>query len=1037
MRTPMPRMNRRARVTLIVLAAVVVLFMLLGWLDDVWTNYLWFEQVKQPSVYTTQLWTRLGLFLVFAVVVGGVVAANLWLAFRTRPLLRFHSPEQQALERYRALLAPRFGLWLGLLAGLIGLFGGLSGQGRWQQWLLFHNAQPFGAKDPQFGVDIGFYVFRYPFWRYLVGVGFTTVVLSLIGALAVHYIFGGVRLQGTGERITTAARAQLTGLVAAFVLLKAVAYLLDKRGLLLAHNGGTNLWGAGYTDVTALLPAKEILAWISILVAIAIVVFSNAFIRNLVWPGIAIGLLVLSAIAIGGIYPAAVQAFTVKPNIRDKEAPYIQRSIDATRAAFGLSGVQPTVYSAKTQTPSENLAANAATVGNIRLLDPSVVSATYTQLQQVRGFYDFTQKLDIDRYTLAGKQQDYVMGVRELDYSKLPSQSNNWQIDHTIYTHGYGFVAAPANQAVCGGRPYFVSGFFDATSDQATQAAQQGCQAATDQIVVNQPRIYFGEGMGSYVVVGQPNGGRNVEYDHPTGQGEENPNNPNPSASASASPSTPAASPSTTGSPNPSGSVSAPAAPGGAAAQPGDQYVTYDGQGGVSVGSYWRRVLYAWQFKEFNFLISSVFNENSQVLYVRDPRERVEKVAPFLRLDGDPYPAVVDNKVVWVLDGYTTASTYPYSDQVDLRAATSDALTNEGTVPQAQENVNYLRNSVKATVDAYTGAVTLYQFDDSDPVIKAWNKAFGGDLIKPSSAIPSELRAHFRYPEDQFKVQRDLLTRFHVTDPSQFYSGQDFWQVPDDPADSTTGRTTGVKQAPYYLLAQFPGQDSATFQLTAAMTPRNRQNVLSALVSGYYDSDGKPTLKVLQVPSDSNVAGPTQAHQTMTNDNAVRSQITLLQGSADVEYGNLLSLPVDGGMLYVEPLYVKTHGEGTFPQLKYVLLNFGQYVGFDATLSGAITKLLEAAKNGQPSTESPPTGGNSPPNTGQPNSDAVNQALANLDKAIADLKAAQTSGDFAAYGNALKEVQDALAAYKAARDAQSGGGPTASMSPSVTASPTG
>lgn len=1021
-------MNRRARVTLIVLAAVVVFFILLGWLDDVWTNYLWFQQVQQTKVFTTQLWTRLGLFAVFGVVVGAVFLVNLWVAFRTRPLLRFHSPEQQSLERYRAVIAPRFGLWVGLLAALIGLFAGLSGQGHWQQWLLFHNSEPFGVKDPQYGVDVSFYVFRYPFWRYLVGVGFTTVVLSLLGALAVHYIFGGVRFQGAGERITTAARAQLTSLVAAFVLLKAVAYVLDKRGLLLAHNGGTNLYGAGYTDVTALLPAKEILIWISVVVAVAILIFSNAFIRNLVWPGIAIGLLVISAVAIGGIYPAAVQAFTVKPNIRDKEAPYIQRSIDATRAAFGLSGVQPVQYPASAVSPPADLATDATTVANIRLLDPSIVASTYTQLQQVRGFYDFTQKLDIDRYTLNGQLQDYVVGVRELDYSKLPSQSN-WQIDHTIYTHGFGLVAAPANQTVCLGQPYFVSGFFDAQAGQNAQAAQQGCQAANDLITVDQPRIYFGEGMGSYVVVGKAPGGTDSEYDRPTGQSDDG-STPSPAPSATPSPSgssTPSASP------NPSGSV-APSAP-ATTAQPGDQYVTYSGDGGVSVGSYWRRVLYAWQFKEFNFLISNVFNENSQILYVRDPRDRVEKIAPFLKLDGDPYPAVVGGKIVWVLDGYTTADTYPYSTQVDLRQATSDSLTNEGTVPQAQENVNYLRNSVKATVDAYTGQVTLYQFDDNDPVIKAWNKAFGGNLIKPSSEIPPELAAHFRYPEDQFKVQRDLLTRFHVTDPRQFYSGQDFWQVPDDPSGAAIGKSrAGAKQAPYYLLAQFPGETQTTFQLTAAMTPRNRQN-LSAVITGSYDANGKPVLRVLQLPSDNNVAGPGQADQKMTNDNGVRSQITLLQGSADLEFGNLLSLPVGGGMLYVEPLYVKTRGENTYPQLKYVLLNFGQYVGFDATLDGAVKQLLAAAAAG-PGTQPPPTTTNPPPTTG--NSAAVDQALAQLDQALKDLDAAQKSGDFAAYGKALQEVNDALNAYKAARAAESGTpSPTPSGSPSATPSPSG
>jgi uncharacterized membrane protein (UPF0182 family) len=964
-------MSRRGRVTLIVLACVVVLFVLLGWLVSAWTDWLWYSEVHYTTVFSTLLWTRAGLFLIFGLAMALLVAFNLWLAHRLRPLLRLHSPEQQTLDRYRSVLSPRIRLWIGIFAAFMGLFAGLSAQGRWQEWLLFANSQPFGVKDPQFHSDIGFYVFDYPFWRYLVGVGFTVVVLCVFSSLAMHYLFGGVRLQGGGDRITTAARAHLTALVAAFVLLKAVSYVLDRRGLLLAHNDGTNLYGAGYTDVNALLPAKEILAWISVVVAVAIILFSNAIMRNLIWPGVALGLLAISAIAIGGIYPSAVQAFTVKPNIRDKEATYIQRSIDATRQAFNLNGVAVQSYKATASAPPTGLADDTSTVANIRLLDPSIVSDTYTQLQQVRGFYDFTQKLDIDRYSLNNKLQDYVVGVRELDYNNLTGQQSNWQNQHTIYTHGYGFVAAPANQTVCLGQPYFVSGFLD----EQSQSAQNGCQSSTDQLPVAEPRIYYGENMNTYAIVGKKSGAPDTEYDRPSGSA--------------------------------------------------DQYVTYQGAGGVSVGSYWRRVLYGYKYKEFNFLISSVFNNNSKIMYIRDPRQRVEKVAPFLTMDGDPYPAIVDGKIVWVLDGYTTATTYPYSQQIDLQSATSDSLTSEGAVAaQVQENVNYLRNSVKATVDAYTGQVTLYSFDDQDPVLKAWNKAFGGKLIKPSSEIPDSLSAHFRYPEDQFKVQRELLTRYHVTDARQFYSGQDFWQVPDDPAGANT------KQAPYYLLAQFPGQNQPTFQLTAAMTPRNRQN-LSSLITASYDGD-QPKLQILQLPDDTQVSGPGQADQKMTNDNGVRQQITLLKGSATLRYGNLLSLPVGGGMLYVEPLYVQSTGQNSYPQMKYVLLNFGQYVGFDLTLDGAIKQLVSSANNGAPSGTTTPPGTGQQPGGNNNNSDAVAAAIAQINQALTDLKAAQQSGDFTKYGQALTALNKAIAAYDTAKAAA---GQSPSPNPSTSGSP--
>src|SRR3954453_15155679 len=354
--SPLPRMSRRGRVTVGVLVGVFLLFTLLGWGIDAYTDYLWFNEVDFVNVFSSVLLTRLVLFLVIGAAVALIIGANLYLAYRLRPLLRPHSAEQATLERYRMVIAPRLGTWITVICVIIGFFAGLSAQSRWKDWMLFQNAQPFGLEDPQFKVDIGFYVFDYPLWRYLLGVGFTAVVLSVLGALAVHYIFGGVRLQGVGDRMTSAARAHLTTLVAIFVLLKAVAYVLDRRALLLEQHVSPGLYGAGYTDVNALLPAKEILAYISIVVAVAIIVFSNAVMRNLVWPGVSLALLATSAVAIGGIYPLAVQNFQVQPSLADKEAPYIARSIDATRQAFGLQDTKVSAYAAANTVPPAAMA---------------------------------------------------------------------------------------------------------------------------------------------------------------------------------------------------------------------------------------------------------------------------------------------------------------------------------------------------------------------------------------------------------------------------------------------------------------------------------------------------------------------------------------------------------------------------------------------------------------------------------------------------------------------------------------------------------
>jgi uncharacterized membrane protein (UPF0182 family) len=717
-------------------------------------------------------------------------------------------------------------------------------------------------------------------------------------------------------------------------------------------------------------------------VALAILVFSNAWMRNLMWPGVALGLLVISAVAIGGIYPAAVQGFAVRPSPLLKEAKYIQRSIDATRQAYGLTDTQVIPYPATTTVPPADLGNDTTTVPNIRLLDPAKVNDTYTQLQQVRGFYDFGDKLNIDRYSIDNHLQDYVVGAREINYDRLTAQQSNWQNKHTTFTHGFGFVAAPANKVVCDGQPYFVSGFLSEHPEQANKSASgEACSASSDLIGTDQPRIYYGERASEYAITGSTDPKRQAEFDRPSATG--------------------------------------------------DQYYTYTGKGGVEVGSFGRRLLYSLHYRETNFLLSNVFNDSSKLLYIREPRARVEKVAPFLTIDGDPYPAVVNKRIVWILDGYTTASTYPYAQRINLKNATNDALTGAGTFSLPGEEINYLRNSVKATVDAYDGTVTLYAFDESDPVLKAWNKAFGGKLIQPRSAISPELMQHFRYPEDQFKVQRDLLSKFHVTDPSGFFNQAGFWDVPVDP----TQEHTGPKQPPYYLLAKFPGQNESAFQLTAAVTPRNRQN-LAALMYASYDTSGKPRLQVLQLPNDTLIAGPIQVHQKMQNSPDVRRDITLFgssQSNSKVEYGNLLTLPVGGGMLYVEPLYIQSKEANSYPLMKKVLLNYGEFVAYEDTLQKGVQSLVQQA-TGQSPTIQPPPPPPSSPGGGQAPSSVLADAVAQINKALADLKAAQQAGDFEGQGRALKELDDAVKAFN---EAQKAAGTPASPAPTTAPSGAG
>src|SRR4051794_37407958 len=982
---PVPTLSRRAKLVIGVVAVLLVLFTVIGTLTNVYVDYLWFDETKFTEVFWTEMQTRALLFAVAGVATGGLVALAIHLAYRFRLTFRPMSLEQQNLERYRQSVEPRRKLVLTAVGVVLGLFAGFTAQGSWQTWLTFRNSTDFGQTDPQFGKDISFFVFDYPFYRLVLGFGFAIVLLALIGSLLTHYVFGGLRLQTPGQKLTGAARVQLSVLLGVFLALKALAYWLDRYGTV--YSGRGNVYtGASYTDVNALLPAKNILVVVAAICAVAF--FANIFFRNTVLPAAALVLLLASSLVIGVAFPAIMQQFVVKPSADQKEAAYIERAIDSTRDAYNLSGVQYVDYgsdstdSATTPT-SADLASDAGTISNARLLDPNVLQPTFLARQQIRNVYGFPEKLDIDRYTTGGNTQDYVVAARELDSSALSGNQTNWINQHTVYTHGNGFVAAPANQVVsgeAGGEPNFTTG------DLPTQG----------NIPVEQSRIYYGEmlnvnGADEYSVVGGAQGGPPREFDQPES---------------------------------------------GAAPQANN---TYDGKGGVSVGSFFRQLTFAIYYRERNFLLSGAVNDNSKVLYVRDPRDRVEKAAPYLQVDGDPYPSVVDGRIVWIVDAYTTSDAYPYSALQSLGEATTDSLTGNGTSALPNDQVNYVRNSVKATVDAGDGTVKLYAFDDKDPLLKTYMKAFP-NTIEPASAISDELRSHFRYPEDLFKLQRDVLTQYHVDNPSDFYNSSDFWQVPSDPTENTT-----ESQPPYYVLSQRVGENGSTFQLTSALNALRREN-LSAYMAVSSDPGTYGEIQVLQLPGNTQFRGPKQVFQSFNTNSEVRPDLTLFDSaSSRAVFGNLLTLPIGkSGLLYVEPLYVAGTGENSFPLLQKVLVNYGDRVGYADTLSEALTQVFgsgagdAAADAGGGGTGAPPPASPSttapsgtaapttapPPDGGSDGSPARDAAVAQINAALTALADAQRNGDFEGIGRAQAQLQDAVKAYQAAAGQSAPASPT-------------
>ena len=924
----------------IVIGALVVIGIALVSVSGFYADWLWFKSVNFTSVWSTLLLTKIVLFVVAGLITAALILLNIIIAYKRRPLYVPMTVEADNLERYRAQIEPiKRWVVLGLAVALF-YFAGTSGSLLWSTWLLFKNSTPFGVTDPQFNMDISFFAFRLPFWQTLIAWAISTLVLSIISSAVVHYLYGGIRLQVREDRTTVAARVQLSVLLGGVVLLKAVAYWFDRYALALKE--GKLITGLTFTDVNAVLPAKAILA--AIAVVCSLLFFANIIRRSWVLPAAGTALLVISSGLIAGIYPGAIQQFQVKPSESSKEAPYIQRNIDATRSAYGLDNVEVNDYQATLTASAGQLADDAATIANIRLMDPNVLSATFRQLQQIKPYYAFPESLDFDRYTVDGVKRDVVVAVRELNIDGNPSR--NWINDHLVYTHGFGFVAAFANSRDADGKPSFAVGDLPPTKGLGTF----------------EPRIYFGENTPDYSIIGGVKTDSPVEFDYPD------------DASAN-----------------------------------GQKNYTYTGTGGVPVGSLLNKLVFALKYQEQRILLSSLINKDSKILFERNPRERVAKVAPWLTLDGDPYPALIDGKVLWIIDGYTTSAGYPYSRQTTLSSATADALTANSAAITAQGNqsVNYIRNSVKATVDAYDGTVTLYQWDEKDPVLASWSKAFP-DTVTPKSKISKELLSHLRYPEDMFRVQREILSAYHVQTAAAFYGGQDFWRVPRDP--STFGANAGA-QPPYYLTLQMPGDAKPEFALTTPFVPRGGRENLSAFAA--VNSDPGPNygkIKVLQLPRSTNIAGPSQVASNFEAKPEVANSLSLLRrGGSDVVLGNLLTLPVGGGLLYVQPVYVRaTSNTAAYPLLQKVLVSFGDQIGYDDTLKGALDQVF-GGNSGTTLT----TGG-STPTTGTTNN-SLATALASAKQALADGQAALAKGDFAAYGRAQDRLKSAIASAIAAQ----------------------
>ncbi|MFG6502551.1 UPF0182 family protein [Microbacterium sp. P05] len=899
-------------------------------------------------------------------VIGFVaMALPVWVSIQLAYRLRpVYARLSSQLDRYQEVVEPLRRLAMWGIPVFFGFFAGFAASAQWETTWLWVNGVSTSVTDPQFGLDTGFYLFGVPFYAAVLGFASAILLICLLLTAVVAYLYGSVRVGQRELRISKAARIQLAVLAGLYLLVQAASLWLDRYRSLTEPND--RITGPGYVGAQIVIPGQTILAVAAVIVAILF--FVTAVIGRWRYPLIATGLLVVASIVVGVGYPWVVNTVQVRPNQLALEGQYYQRNIDMTKQAYGIDGLEKQNFTTETTAEPLQLRDDAATTTQIRIMDPAIIGPTVRQLEQYRAYYQFPGVLDVDRYEIDGQSQDTVVGVRELDLSQL-GDAASWQNSTLVYTHGYGMVAAAGNERTTDGDPVFLeqgipaSGFLSDEEDF-------------------QPRVYFGESSPEYSIVGAPEETDPIELDYPIG--------------------------------TESGNVTR---------------TTFDGNGGPSVGSVFNRLIYALKFQSEQILFSDSVNEDSQILYDRDPRQRVAKVAPYLTLDSDPYPTVVDGRIKWVVDAYTTSANYPYSTGVSLSQAIADS--NNQQPRYALDNINYIRNSVKATVDAYDGSVTLYAWDEEDPLLQTWQKIYPS-TVKPIADMSADLMSHVRYPTDLFKVQREKLGVYHVDDAGSFYQQDNRWATPDDPQNPNRF------QPPYYLTMQMPGQDQPTFSMFSTFIPASEGNARNVL-TGYLGVDANAgnvagvksedygKLRLLEIDSATTVPGPGQVQNTFDSDTAVSSQINILsQGQSEVLSGNLLTLPVGGGLLYVQPVYVQSSGGTQLPQLRRVLVAFGDQIAFEDTLSEALDVLFGGDSgaatgdeevtptDGSTPTPTPtPTPGSTAEPTPEPTTPAepgsdYEAALQDAQEAITARQAALQAGDLAAFAAADEQLQDAV-----------------------------
>ena len=839
--------------------AVLLVFLFFGRTISLYTDWLWFHEVGFSQVFTTVLTFELILGVFF----GGLFALLLYynVKLASRASGDAHIVEQSVIKLPSSdLVDPLLRRWLLPVVIVLGFFAASHAAGHWKSLLLFFNSVPFALEDPVFNRDISFYIFRLPAISALYNWLNFTLSFTFIATASIYLLYRGIQYTPQALSLTNRARTHLLVLIAAILLVKSAGYMLDTFELLYSRRGAA--FGASYADIYASLPTLRFMALLA-LIASALC-FAQIYRTGFKYILVGGGSLIVAHVIGLSLYPSLLQRFRVVPNEIAAERPFIERSIQFTRRAYGLDQVETVEFPAEEKLSAADLERNVLTIKNIRLWEHRPLLATLGQLQEIRTYYKFVD-VDNDRYQIDGTYRQVMLSARELSYEHLPSRI--WINEHLTYTHGYGVVFGPVNQVTPEGLPEFFTKDIPPVSSQS--------------IKITRPEIYYGERANDYVFVKT----KAQELDYPSG----------------------------------------------------DQnvYATYEGKGGIPVNSFWRKLLFSARYATLRIALSNDITNESRILYYRQIEERLKKIAPFITFDRDPYLVIArGGHLFWIVDGYTTSDRYPYSEPTGRLG-------------------NYIRNSVKAVVDAYNGTVSLYLSSPDDPIISAYAKIFPG-LFEPLEAMPEDLRAHIRYPQDLFAVQARMYATYHMQDPQVFYNKEDLLSIPrrEFPVqEQELGPIIGMRRDqvverevdPYYTIMRLPGEQREEFVLLLPFTPNQKDN-MRAWLAARSDPPHYGKLIALDFPKAKLVYGPKQIDARIDQDAYISQQLSLWsQRGSQVIRGSLLAIPIEKSLLYVQPLYLAA-AKGSLPELKRVITVFGNQIAMRETLEESLDELFGDGK---------------------------------------------------------------------------------------------